>query len=177
MNVKKGTESYIVEVMVRDATTGLGKTGIAYGDVAYSYWRRGAATGVNGTCVAMSKGTYADHGWVELDATNQRGLYQFGVPDAALVTGADGVTINLTSADAIDVSIAINLIEVDELGIAKENFTISNTTVDGNTLSGTIKIYADNTFEEGVTTPVYEYEIEATYDANNNVSSYVSRRA
>ena len=110
---KAANNSYIAEVMLRDSTTGMGKTGVAYGDVSYGYWREGAATGANGTCVTMSKGTYADHGWVEVDATNLPGVYQFGVPDAALATGANAVTVILKTSGAIDARLRILLVDVD----------------------------------------------------------------
>jgi len=111
--VKKATTSYIIEVMLRDSTTGQGKTSVAYGDVAYGYWREGAATGANGTCVTMSKGTYADHGWVEVDATNLPGVYQFGVPDAAIATGVNAVTVVLKVSGAIDCRIRLVLVDID----------------------------------------------------------------
>jgi len=111
--LKKATTSYIIEVMLRDSTTGQGKTSVAYGDVAYGYWREGAATGANGTCVTMSKGTYADHGWVEVDATNLPGVYQFGVPDAAIATGVNAVTVVLKVSGAIDCRIRLVLVDID----------------------------------------------------------------
>jgi len=112
--VKKATNnSYIAEVMMRSATTGMGLTGLPYGDVTYGYWREGAATGANGTCVTMTKGTYADHGWVEVDGTNLPGVYQFGVPDAALATGANAVTVVLKATGAIDSRLRIVLVDAD----------------------------------------------------------------
>jgi hypothetical protein len=110
---KAANNSYIAEVMMRSSTTGMGLTGLAYGDVTYGYWREGAATGANGTCVTMSKGTYADHGWVEVDSTNLPGVYQFGVPDAALATGANAATVILKAAGAIDARLRIVLVDVD----------------------------------------------------------------
>jgi hypothetical protein len=104
-----GSTSKMIEVMVRDSATGMGKTGLAYSSVSYAYWREGAATGVNGTCVSASLGTWTSAGWVEVDSTNRKGLYQFGVPDAALASGAAAVTINFQASGMIDKSVRIVL--------------------------------------------------------------------
>ncbi len=99
LQVSGGDTSVNVTVALRDSTTGQLKTGIAYGSVTYSYIRDGAASGATGTCITATKGTYADHGWVE---TDYAGLYQFGIPDAALAAGANGATVKLTASGCID---------------------------------------------------------------------------
>ena len=103
--------SKMIEVMVRDSTTGQGKTGLAYGSVTFSYWREGAATGVTATCVNAALGTWTTKGWKEVDATNQKGVYQFGVPDAALAlaAGVGAVTINFQATGMLDKSVEILL--------------------------------------------------------------------
>jgi hypothetical protein len=99
----------LIEVMIRDSTTGAGKTAIAFGSVAYSFWRAGASSGTNGTCITMTLGSWASAGWKEVSAANQPGVYQFGIPDAALAAGADAVTINFIITGAIEKSIRILL--------------------------------------------------------------------
>ena len=85
------SNSKIIEVALRDSTTGQLKTGVAYGSMTYSFIREGDnANKATGTCVTMTKDSYADHGWVETDIA---GIYQFGVPQAALATGKNAVTI------------------------------------------------------------------------------------
>jgi len=105
------SESKLIEVMVRDSTTGAGKTGLAYGSVAFAYVREGAAAAgnVTATCVNMTQGTWTTKGWIEVDATNQKGVYQFGVPNAALAVGAKAVTINFQASGMIDKSVRILL--------------------------------------------------------------------
>ena len=105
------SESKLIEVMVRDSTTGAGKTGLAYGSVAFAYVREGAAAAgnVTATCVNMTQGTWTTKGWIEVDATNQKGVYQFGVPNAALAAGAKAVTINFQASGMIDKSVRILL--------------------------------------------------------------------
>ena len=127
IQVAGAANSKILEVMVRDSTTGMGKTGLAYGGVTYGYWREGAATGANGTCVTMTKGTYTDHGWIEVDATNQPGVYQFGVPDAALATGVKAVTISLKASGIIDKVMRILIVASDlRTAVAVATTALSN---------------------------------------------------
>lgn len=91
----------IIEVAVRDSSTGQMKASIAYGSVTYSYIREGSdSTKATGTCVDMTLDTYTDHGWKE---TGIAGIYQFCVPNNALAAGKNAVTIKLTSSGAIDV--------------------------------------------------------------------------
>ena len=101
--------SKMIEVMVRDSTTGMGKTGLAYGSVTHCFWREGASSGTNATCVDAALGTWTTKGWKEVDATNQKGVYQFGVPNAALAAGTGAVTINFQASGMIDKSVRILL--------------------------------------------------------------------
>ena len=93
--------SKILEVSLRDSTTGQLKASVVYGSVTYSYLREGDdANKATGACVNATLDTYTDHGWKE---TGIAGIYQFGVPQAALATGKNAVTIKLTASGAIDV--------------------------------------------------------------------------
>jgi hypothetical protein len=103
--------SKIVEVMLRDSSTGQAKTGVVYGSVAYSYIREGSdATKATGTCVAMVLDTYTDHGWIE---TGIAGVYQFGIPQAALAAGKNAVTLKLVVSGVLDVKLRILIAGVD----------------------------------------------------------------
>ena len=106
----KATTSKILEVMVRDSSTGAGKTGLAHGDVTASYCREGATR----QAISLSAGTagdsYSSGKWCEVDSTNQKGLYQLHIPDAALASGVDAVTISLQAAGMIDKAISLKLI-------------------------------------------------------------------
>lgn len=103
------TTSKILEIMVRDSSTGLGKTGIAYSDVTASYCREGSTR----TAIELTEGTagaaYSSGKWAEVDATNMRGLYQLHVPNATLAAGVDRVTMTIQVTGAIDVSVSILL--------------------------------------------------------------------
>lgn len=111
--ILKGTTSKIVEVILRDSSTGAGKTAVAYTDVTASYVREGGTR----TAITLASGTagdaYSTGKWCEVDATNCPGLYQLHLPNAALATGVDAVTITLIAADTIDKVIRISLLDVD----------------------------------------------------------------
>ena len=94
-------------------TIPMGATGLAYGDITKaSYVREGAAADVAITPADATLGTYTSGGFKEIDGTNAPGLYQFGVPNAALVQGCKAVDIIIHVAGALaeDLCIHINLI-------------------------------------------------------------------
>lgn len=84
---------------MRSATTGQFLAGIGIGDVTIRYLRWGAAAKVDVTPQTMTQGTFTSGGWVETDIS---GIYQFGVPNAAIVAGAKGVDILFSASGAID---------------------------------------------------------------------------
>jgi len=104
-----GSVSQMVEVTIRDSTTGQGKTGIAHGDVTARYIRQGSSAGVAITMAAGTLGTWSSGGWVVVDATNSPGRYQFGIPDAALVAGAGAVKLTFKISGAIDKDVEIKI--------------------------------------------------------------------
>jgi len=97
-----GATSQIIEVMIRDSTTGQGKTGIAFGSVTGRYIRQGAASATTITMATATMGTFTSGGWVEVDSTNCPGRYQLGVPNAAIAAGVDATTITFKISGAID---------------------------------------------------------------------------
>jgi len=109
----KATTSKILEVMVRDSTTGAGKTGLAYGDVTASYCREGATRQAINLSAGTAGDSYSSGKWCEVDSTNQKGLYQLHIPDAALASGVDAVTISLQAAGMIDKAISLKLINAN----------------------------------------------------------------
>lgn len=100
---KVGTVSLVVEVFVKDSslTTDEGKTGIAYnaaGLVAYYKRNSGTASVAITLATITTFGTFASGGFKEVDATNMPGVYEFHIPNAALASGADSVTILIQGA-------------------------------------------------------------------------------
>lgn len=104
LNVLKGKESVLVNVFIQDSssTTGAGLaslTNATSGLVAY-YSRAdqgdNAATAIS--LGAGTRGTWSSGGFKEKDATNLPGVYELGIPNAALVTGSDFCLIMLKGA-------------------------------------------------------------------------------
>lgn len=111
--IKKDSTSYILEIAIRSSATGQLLAGLTDADMTIEYERQGAAAHVSITPVAGTLGTWSSGSWVE----SIPGIYQFGVPNAALATGADFVVIVFTSAGALDADILIYLTASDTIVI------------------------------------------------------------
>ena len=94
--VKRGATSVILPLFVRHSTTGAGLASIAYNESGLTcyYHRSSAASPVAITLVSGTAGTFTSSGWVAVDNSAMPGDYQIGVPNAALLTGADIVVIH-----------------------------------------------------------------------------------
>jgi hypothetical protein len=97
-----GSTSQLVDIFIQNnsVTTGAGLASLAFGTsglIAY-YHRNTAAASVAISLATMTLGTWATGGFIVVDGTNMIGLYQLGIPNAALVSGADTVTIVLSGA-------------------------------------------------------------------------------
>src|SRR5574343_331826 len=118
--------SQIKEVVVR-GTDGGGKTGLAHTDVTASYVREGGTR----TAITLAAGTagdaYSSGKWAEVDATNMKGVYQLHIPNAALATGVDRVTIGLQATGMIDYEkgIALNVATPADLVTEFSVYTVS----------------------------------------------------
>lgn len=92
--IHKAKTSKRIPLWIQDSssTTGAGLTALAFNTsslVCYS-WREdaGNAAGSAVTLATATRGTWASGGFVEKDATNMPGAYEFGIPDAVLASGA-----------------------------------------------------------------------------------------
>lgn len=102
MTIKKGTTSKLIQVFIQDTsvTTGAGLTGLVFNTASLTayYYREGAASATAISLATMTLGTWATSGFVVVDGTNMPGVYQIGIPDAAIASGANSVTILLKGA-------------------------------------------------------------------------------
>lgn len=108
--------SQILEIFMEDASTAsTGKTGLGFGDVTILYTRQGVAAPVAVTEQNMTLGTWASGGWKLIDDSAYKGLYEFGIPDAALVNAPQPaeapayVDIHVTASDAFDTIMRVHL--------------------------------------------------------------------
>jgi hypothetical protein len=98
--------------MLTDSTTGLGKTAVAFGDITASYRRtRAARVAITAATLASATAAWSSGGWVEVDSTNEPGLYRFDVPDAAYASGVDTVVVTVKVTGALPVSKEILLVD------------------------------------------------------------------
>jgi len=90
---------------VSGTATGEATTGLLFSDIetggSASYCRQGAIrTDFTLQTLASASAAHADGGFILVDDTNMPGLYRVDLPDAALVAGADFVTIHMVAAGA-----------------------------------------------------------------------------
>lgn len=97
--VQKGRTSLLVKLFISDATKadGSGLAGLTNATVGACYRARdddGNAAGTNIALAAGTRGTWnTSNNFVEKDATNMPGVYEFSVPNAALATGSETCVI------------------------------------------------------------------------------------
>lgn len=100
--IVKGSTSITLMIVLRDSTTGLGKTALAFGDITGSYTRnRAARTAITMATLASASAAWSSGGFVEIDATNCPGLYRWDIPDAAFATGVRNVVISAKATGVI----------------------------------------------------------------------------
>lgn len=85
-----GDTDKTIYVRLRDSTTGLAKTGLVYNSTGAvcSYTLPAAARAAITLATQTVTGAHSDGGFVEVDATNCKGLYRLDLPDAAIASGA-----------------------------------------------------------------------------------------
>ncbi len=108
-----GSANKFVLISLYNSSDGSADTGVVFNSVTASYMRNNAAADVAQTAVTMSLGSHADYGWIEVDATNAPGLYQYGVPDAAIADGAESVILSFKITGAVPKFAHISIIDVD----------------------------------------------------------------
>jgi hypothetical protein len=109
--ITPGATSRMIEVPMRSVTTGLLVAGLAYDEMTIYYIREGAATPVQCSSIQDgSAGTWSTQSWCALGGP--AGIYQFGIPNAALEAGANAVTFIFSHASAATTLVRILLATV-----------------------------------------------------------------
>jgi hypothetical protein len=118
--VLAGATDYRIPLFVQDSTssTGGGLTGLTHSTSGLScaYWRSsdGNAGMTTVTLATATLGTWTSGGFVVKDATNGPGLYEFGVPNAAIASGAEWVVLYFFGAtNMVPVRIELQLTGYD----------------------------------------------------------------
>jgi len=121
--IQRNSTSQILEVFAMDATD-KGVSGITFGNVVVRYFFRGLAgsfvtlTPINNPTV----NAYLSLGWKEVDSTNLKGVYQFGLPDAVLANAGKEVIVKFefTSGTTKDIWMVITLTDLENVLLANE---------------------------------------------------------
>lgn len=172
--VGKGTTSKLIDVFILDSskTDGSGLTGLVFnsaGLTAY-YYREGAGSAVSITLATMTVGTWATGGFKEIDSVNLPGFYQLGIPDLALATGANAVSIMLKgAANMVSLPIDIQLV-----GYAPDAGTVVTVTgnVNGSVASVTGSVGSVTGAVGSVTGAVGSVTAGVTVTTNNDKAGY-----
>lgn len=115
--LKAGTTSQRIRVFLQDSssTTGAALTGLAYNtsNLKMSYIRDDQSTVTTVTLATASVGTFTSGGFKEVDATNFPGLYEIGLPNAALTSGKSVQVAIWGAANLLPCLVEIELTAVD----------------------------------------------------------------
>lgn len=95
--IKRGSTSNILQISIgaSNVTTDAGLTGLAFNTASLTayYHADSATTATAISLVTMTVGTFTSSGFKEIDATNMPGMYQLGIPDAAVATGNNVIVV------------------------------------------------------------------------------------
>jgi hypothetical protein len=108
--ITKAATSQLDEFLMRDSTTGAPKTGLLYSDITCKYVREGGSSESTVTMATMTLGTWASGGFIEFGSS---GRFQFGIPNAALASGANSVKFTFAATGCITKEISYQLSAVD----------------------------------------------------------------
>lgn len=143
-----GSTSVIVEVFIESAY-GVGVTGLAFGTaLLVAYFKRDtAALATAITLVTATLGTWSSGGFKEVDATNQPGVYEVGIPDAALASGAGSVMLTLKGAAGMltagaTIQLGVELSDAGNLAVTEAVLTSPDTIETGFSLRDAVAVNA-----------------------------------
>ncbi len=113
--IKKGSTDVALYFFITDSTAFTPETGITVTDLDMQYVRTLTAPSAKVDAIVSDADltTHVDDKIVEVDATDQPGLYMVCFPDAAFATGADGVILSVTGAGFHPVHMEIQLVDYD----------------------------------------------------------------
>lgn len=104
VSLKTGTTSYLARIFIQDSssTTGAGLAGLTNASSGLVCYRARDDDGnAGGTAISLASatlGTWTSAGFKEKDATNMPGVYEFGVPNAAIASGSKAALIMFKGA-------------------------------------------------------------------------------
>lgn len=111
MNVAGGATDVTTYFAMRLAADGTGATGLDVTTFDLQYVRTGAAPSakVDATALAATDSAHADNKAIEVDATDQPGLYRVDWPDAAFAAGVPEVILSVKCATCFTEHMAVEI--------------------------------------------------------------------
>jgi hypothetical protein len=149
MNVTGNAADVTTYFVLRLAATGVEATGLTIANMDLQYVRTGAAPSakVDATALAATDTAHTDNYGIEVDATDQPGLYRIDWPDAAFAAGAKQVILTVKCATcftehlAVDIDPPVNVTKISDDATAADNCELM---FDGTGYAGgTTKLKAD----------------------------------
>lgn len=113
--IEKGSTDISLYFFIVDSADGSPETGVTITDLDLQYVRFGAAPSakVDATALAATDSAHADNKAIEVDGTDQPGLYRVDWPDAAFATGVDGVILTVKGTGFHPAHMEIQLVDYD----------------------------------------------------------------
>lgn len=149
LQIQAGTTSKAVDIFINTSgLVGLGSLVFnSAGLIAY-YHREGANASVQIPLITSTLGTWASGGFVQVDNTNMVGMYQLGIPNAALASGAGWVKIILAGASTMVPTVLT--IELTAINILSADFGLLTSATQNNAAADALLNRA-NAIETGIT--------------------------
>jgi len=113
--IQKGSTDITDYVFLVDSVTGAPETALTITDLDIQYVRNGAAPAakVDATALGSTGAAHSDNGMIEIDATDQPGLYRVDIPDAAFATGASQVIVTVHGTGIHPAHLTFQLVDFD----------------------------------------------------------------
>lgn len=163
----KGSTSVILTVDMR-LLDGAPATGLAATGVTCAYLREGsAAAGVAVVLAAGVAGVYGSGHWVETDPSGLPGVYQLGIPDAALAAGARSVLLRLSATGCFARTVQVRLTATNPDDGVRQGLTALPNAVAG--VSGGVPVLSAGL--EVAATIAAPVALTAAYDAAKTAAS------
>jgi hypothetical protein len=114
MLVAKGQTDVSTYFHLRLTADGTDATGLTVTDFDLQYVRSGAtpAAKVDASALGAANSAHADNSAIEVDPTDQPGVYRVDWPDAAFATGVDEVLLTVKCATAFTETLRVRLLSV-----------------------------------------------------------------
>lgn len=112
--IKKGSTN-ITDYMRLETTSGTDATGVTITGLDLQYVRNGSAPSakVDATALASSGSAHTDNAMIEIDATDQPGLYRVDYPDTASAAGVPGFVFTIKGSGIRTAHKEIQLVDFD----------------------------------------------------------------